>query len=399
MLGCHSSLQKPSNDTPLGEVDGGSAEIEVFDGPDNRSFPYICEEDTECNDDDLCTGDACVDGKCEYQHKPIGFDPVIVETAEPALDVLFADGRLFVAEGDGGVEVFTLNDADPPEFEAVIETEQPALSVGRIRGYLIVSEGENGIEVFSLSSLEFHEHMQADSNFIRGVDDVRGCQTGPRYTIVSGYADGVLVVDTSDGNVPLALLPTEGRAMRSASSHSVVVTADALGGAAVIAFNTPDGIAVTDQIPTNGRALDVDVSLDTAIVAEHGGGFSILDLSDPMNPERLVSYPTGSPVTMAGLIGAQTALIGEESGRLRLFDLSVQYSGKETKTEDGEVIPKADAAAPEEIDSWKGKGVPVQMFIRDGIVAVAMSGGGVAFFDTGCMPTEEPEDSDTATEE
>lgn len=387
LCGCHSSLQKPSSDGPLVEEDGGTAEVVVLDGPDNRRIPYACEEDTECEDDDVCTRGTCKDGACAYKLKNIDFRPVVLETAAPAVDVSLSGGRLFVAEGEGGVEVFNLENPDEPLFDATVETEHPALAVEVVGGSMAVSEGENGVEVFAVPGYERQRQVAADSGFVNGIDDVRSIDVGPRYGMVSGYADGLIVLNMSNGAEPSAVLDlhTHGRAMRTASSYTAAVTADALGGAAVIGFDTPDGIAVTKQLATEGRVLDVDVVGDTAVIAEYGAGFGLLDLSDPSLPVRLFSHPSGARVTMAGLIGTQTAIIGDEIGRLRLFDVTIQYTGRKTTTEEGEIIPLANASAPEELDYWAGDGMPVRMDAEDGIVVVAMSGGGVAVINTGCQ--------------
>lgn len=387
LSGCHSSLQGPSADGPVAEMDGGAAEVVVFDGPDNRRLPYGCEEDTDCNDQDVCTLDECVKGACAYGRKSIDFDPVVLATAASAVDVSLSGGRLFVAEGEGGVEVFNLENPDEPVLEAAVETERPALAVEMLGGELAVSEGENGVELFAVPGYELQRHVEPDTGIAVGLDDVRSIDVGPRYGMASGYADGLVVLNVNDPShiTPRQNLYTQGRAMRTALSSTAAVTADALGGVAVIGFDTPDGIAVTKQIPTEGRVLDVDVVLDTAVFAEFGVGFGLLDLSDPQLPVRLVAYPSGAPVTTVVLIGSQSAIVGDESGRLRLFDVSVQYTGRKTTTEEGEVIPLADAAAPEELDFWKGKGVPVRMDAENGMVVAAMSDGGVVLINTGCQ--------------
>ena len=391
LLGCDSSLQPAAPDDPGELLDGGVADIEVYDGPDTRRLPYTCEAPEDCNDDDICTEDDCNDGTCTYTAKSIDFSPVVIETAAPALDIAMYGGRLFVAEGEDGVEVFNIWDLEEPELDATIETEKPALAVTVISGNLIVSEGSNGIESFSVPDYELQQHVAADSSYLNGADDIYSIDLGSHYLLVSGFTDGLLLLDRSDLSAPspVALLQTQGRAIKAASTWRTAIVADSLGGAAIVNFNGDDGPEVTEQMTTDGRAVDVDLRLYTGVVAEYGAGFRVLDLTDVTEPVQLVSYPATVPVTAVGLIGSQTLVVGDERGTLRLFDVSVQYTGREETDDNGNVTPLADAAAPELIDSWGGAGSALRFDIRNDMIAVAMSDGGAVVIDTGCYIEEE----------
>ncbi len=385
-LGCDSGLQEPGEREPDGELDDGSQDFEPLDVADTRSIPYECETVEQCDDHDPCTRGGCRNGRCTYETVPMRHTEQSIETAAPALDVSLSSNRLYVAEGVYGIEVFDIDDLTSISKAGSAQTEGEAIAVEAHNNGVIVSEGEDGIETFTANG-DLISHHPADSWPISDIENVQSVDIGPRHTVISGYADGVLIVDYSDisGPSPTQLINTGGRAQGAESTHSVAVVADALGGTGVVLFDDDRGPVEGIPISTEGRVRDVDIVWDTVLMAEHGAGFGVATISDPELPVRLVSYPSPAFIISAELLGAQTAAVlewreEEERGRLAVWDIRKSFTGRVV-----EGIPAASPLAPQPIENgsvWIS-GKPEKMDEREGLIAVATDEGVVLFW-TGC---------------
>jgi hypothetical protein len=313
-----------------------------------------------------------------------------VPTAAPSYDVALTDSRLYVAEGTFGIEAFDIEDLKSVYSIDVAQTTGEAISVEAHNSGIIVSEGEDGMETFN-RHLDQLRHFQADAWPLRDVDNVQNVDVGPAHTIVSGFADGVMLMDFSDfeSPSPTELINTGGRAMGAASTRSMAVLADALGGGGVVLFETEDGIARGISIPTEGRVRDVALRIDTVFMAEYGAGFGVATLADPELPVRLATFPSPGFVLGGGLLGTQTAAVleylevgeGEEQARVRAFEIKKSFTGGFQGDE-----PVARPLTPRPIATAEARleGEPGKMDIHGGLIAVACGSTGVTLLWTGC---------------
>ena len=413
--GCDSSLQVPKNQDELARLnDTDAVNGQVYDDvSDERRLPFVCEEASECDDLDLCTRDRCQKKRCNYSVRSLTLKAYYAETTEPAVDVSILDTRRFyVAMGTGGVESFDISDPTSPSREenSLVENVN-AVSIEAGRDGVALCIGDGGLYALNFS-LGAQYRAQPDTGILRGVDEVYNFDTGPRYRFTSGFIDGFLV--HSKGNILdqssmtlVAAFDTIGRVYRVASTDRLAVVADALGGALVYGFDTETGIAQVSKLPTEGRMMDVDVVGDTLIMAEYGKGFALVDLSDMNEPKRLADVYTDHPVTVARLMGSQTAVIGEENGRISLYDVSLNVTGEKRAEDDNpeddvapERIAVATPRAPILLDSVKLKGAPLRIDVENDLIAVALGENGVALLTTGCVQEEADgaEDTDTVDE-
>ncbi|MDJ0764027.1 MAG: hypothetical protein QNJ97_13680 [Myxococcota bacterium] len=359
-MACDSSLLVPQGIPG----DGGPDEFEVLDASDNRVLPSSCTTAADCFDGDPCTLDRCNSGLCEFDLVAVGLTPIAIPTAAPARDVALAPGIAYVATGDEGVALIDLSQPTAPINTRVIATHASALGIDADERSFVVAEGAAGMETFSVPD------MTAQSRVRPGVDQTVNIDVGPRYSLVSGFTDGVTVMDLANLNEPtrVAVLDTPGRVVDVAGSDVAFgFFADSLGGARCVAYDTPEGPQLGKPIPSKGRVVSVDVSGDTGIVAEYGAGFGVVDLSNPLAPTRLARMPSASPITHAALLGPQTAVIAEASGRVAVYDLR-------------------DPFRPATAATWQAAGIPLGIDTHGGLVALALGGHGVTLLMTGCVP-------------
>jgi hypothetical protein len=383
--GCDSGLQEPGEREPDEELDDGSKDFETLDVPDTRTIPYLCETDEACDDDDPCTTGSCNGRYCTYSTVEPRLAVQVIDTAAPALDVSLSSTRMYVAEGEFGIEAFDIGDLNAIAKAGSAKTEGEAISVEAHNNGVIVSEGEAGIETFS-TGLDLITHIAADNGPLRGVENVQNVDIGPAYAVISGFSDGVLLSNFSDLGSPSReeLINTGGRAVGAVSTNTMAVVADSLAGTAVVLLDDPAGPTAGIPVSTDGRVLDVDLRGDTVLMAEYGAGFGVATISDPALPVRLASYPSPVFIVAAGLLGTQTAAVvewreEEERGRLALWRIAKDFTGR---FQDGDV-PIARPLVPESLIDDLIDGEPKKMDIREGIIAVATEEG-VYLYWTGC---------------
>ena len=368
-LGCHSSLVTDAivfDD----EIDGGV----VLDASDDRDIPSICVTNEDCDDADPCTVDTCAeDGYCRFGIKDISLVATAIPTIASALDVALAGNYLYVAQADAGVEVFNEALSELPVKVGVAETVGDALAIDANSSGVVVAQGEMGLETFSPPpDLTQLVHDEPGHGCLHGVDEVVGIAIGPVYSLAAVYADGVSLIDFSDFSDPteLADIDTTGRTVNAASSNGTCgFLADSLGGARAVIFDTGDGPGLGGVVSSQGRVVDVAVSGDTAMMAEYGPGFGVVDLSDPVNPDRLAYIPCDSPGVAVSLLGQQTAVVAEEDGRILVYDLR-------------------DPFVPESVSTWSAGATPLGIDTFGGLVAVALGEDGAVILQTGCVPGE-----------
>jgi hypothetical protein len=324
--------------------------------------------------------------------KTINLSPVYVDTGEPAVDVSIHGSRLLVAMGEGGVELYDISDPEDPDQMGTASTEGDALAVEAAAGGMLVSEGEIGVEGINLPSLERQFLREPDTAALRGLDQIYSVDLGPRYGFVSGFSDGFLLYEFPDIFSPQLVtgFNTSGRVHRVTSDREIAVAADALGGAVIYAFDLEEGIDRVSTVLTEGRVVDADLSGDSLLLAEYGEGFSLVDVSEITDPQRLFDLPTASPAVAARLMGPQTAIMGEESGRLTAYDITLNVRN-EKKDEAGVFYPIATPTAPVALDTVNLEGNILGIDVERDLIAVALGEAGAALLTTGCTEPEAEE--------
>ncbi len=368
-LGCHSIF--PTD--PIGsddEIDGGI----ILDASDDRGIPSACVTAEDCDDEDPCTVDTCADdGYCRFGIVDISLTATAISTIAPALDVALAGNFLLIAEADAGVEVFNVEVPDSPVKVGGAQTVGDALAIDANSSGVVVAQGEMGLETFSPPpDLTQLVHDEPGHGCLHGVDKVVGIAIGEVYSLAAVYADGVSLIGFSDFSDPteLADIDTTGRTVNAASSNDTCgFLADSLGGARAVIFDTGDGPGLGGAVSSQGRVVDVAVSKNTAVMAEYGSGFGVVDLSDPVNPDRLAYISSNSPGVAVSLLGQQTAVVAEEDGRILVYDLR-------------------DPFVPKSVSTWNAGSTPLGIDTFGGLVAVALGEDGAVILQTGCVPGE-----------
>lgn len=374
MWGCGNSLLEQDGKNRLREdpAEDPVDEFEVIeDVADERNLPVACNTVEDCDDKDPCTQDICALNKCVFVAEEIAFTQTWIETAGSALDVDLSNGRLTVAEGEDGVEVFSIADIRSPQKLGHLVTTGSALSVEVTDSAIHVSEQETGHETFNKNLEQTSLRVPGDGPYSRA-ETIEHIVFGSKLAIVSAHSAGVVLTKREDSSL-LGVVNTAGRAVRAAvGDEAFGLVADSLVGAISVVFGSLPSIG--GKILTMGRTVDVAVSGDTGLMAEYGAGFGVLDLSDPSKPQRLARVPSSIPIIGVELIGPQTAVVVEETGgKVTVYSLIDPFIPEVVATWDNE-----ESEAPK--DGLVARNIETM----GDLIAVAMDRHGVLLLEPGC---------------
>ncbi len=283
--------------------------------------PSVCQSDDECDDSDPCTRDGCVDDECAHERiSDLPRRVARLATTGPALDVDLTGRldrgnlRLFIAEGWDGVEAVDLSNPSQPALAFRVETVGEALSLSAVSGRLAVAEGVSGVEVFS--------DQGGTALGIIPIADGAGSALSVGEFIYA-YRDGALswnVANITTG----AACDTRGRAVDGIwlSDHRVLLVADSLSGISVCDWAEGTTPLEVNRVASEGRVLSLSRQNNTIAAAEAGAGVGILDITDPFNPVRRDTTPSlAGEALEVRLAGQKSLFVAANEGGVYAFAL------------------------------------------------------------------------------
>ncbi len=225
-------------------------------------------------------------------------------------------GRLFVADGKGGLEIWDVTDAvNPQKLGGYYAPE--ALSVSAAGSYAYVAAGDSGLFVIDVSNpanpqlvtrLRWGTGSSALDVFIRGSHAYVGGRYRLRVLDISDPANPQ-VVGGYDSDYAILNLYVEGTYAYLARSS---------GGYLIVDVSDPSNPQSVHSISSHGPAYDVYVSGNYAYGACHDG-LMIVDVSDPSNPQQVGFYSTGGDSAVAvSVLGTYAYVVDVDSGLIAL---------------------------------------------------------------------------------
>ncbi len=160
-------------------------------------------------------------------------------------DMKIKDGKLFVAAGDKGVEIFDIKKPLSPRFLANVKTSAEAVSLGLLNTYLYVAEKEEGVEVFDIEDPINYKVIDKIETLGKAMD--------------IGFYDSLLLV--ADEHKGLSFFPIS-KIMENAKEESKDF---------VIGYDT----------------LSIDVNEDKVFIADENAGLMIFQIIDSKKLEKI----------------------------------------------------------------------------------------------------------------
>lgn len=230
--------------------------------------------------------------------------PVVVSQvslASPALDMLYRDGRLYIAAGTAGLFVMDVSHPLTPTFLSSVTYGSPVgLAMNEGGKILYVCDGNENIQVFNIQKSDVPKRVAYLNFQYARITDLQVVGT---HLIAAAGPKGLIVYTLERPGRPIRIKHFKdltGAMSVSAcpDQDGLFAVADAYDGLVFVNFptwTTPaiKGKLATAAAPTWARYLP---GTSRVLVGLGAAGYAIADGSDPANPTLLSQPATPSPV-------------------------------------------------------------------------------------------------------
>jgi hypothetical protein len=233
-----------------------------------------------------------------------------------AFGVVNYQNVLFVATGEGGVEVLNIVDKTAPEYLSRFESAGQALKVDAQYPNLYVADLSGGVIRADFSD--------PDSLIENGLYNIQ-----VQANDVAVFGDLIFVADQNgliilDNSFPDSLAYIYGPSIFNQSNYVVARNDTAfltnIEYLHIINASDPLSPEVVFSYPTQGSARGVAVIDTFAFIADGVEGVIALSISDPTNPAFLARYDVGEAVVSTVEATDSTVFIGTFSGDIVALD-------------------------------------------------------------------------------
>lgn len=229
--------------------------------------------------------------------------------------VALANGRLWLAEGDFGVEMLDLSDPARPARVGTIETSGDAAAVALAGRYAYLADGTGGLRVFDLAG---GTNPLEVARLSLG-DDLRALALQDRWLYVSGLGNSY-VFDVSNPTLP-ALVSTSWKFAwqnRLLASGHLLYGLGLGGGVSVTDIGDPARPQTAAMIELSGWPQGLALAGSRGYLARNG--LETLDWTDPLAPIPVSVFPTRTSPFAVAVAGNRAFLASGEEG-LQIFDV------------------------------------------------------------------------------
>lgn len=246
----------------------------------------------------------------------------ILDTPGHAYDLALASSALCVADGLGGLRLYSLTSPAAPTYAGVLPTRGPARAVAAAGTTAYVLDEVAGLRTVNVanpaSPAALGQYNALEFGTALAVAGTKACacdRLGNFFTLnVSTPASPSLIASRRLGGV--------GRAVTVAGNRAYVMLGE--GGIETIDLGaTPPGSLGVGAV--DGEAQGAALDGTTAYVAAGSGGLRVLNLSAPATPGELASLPLTSAPTGLATTG-DTALIADGPKGLKVVEITSPQS-------------------------------------------------------------------------
>ncbi|MDM8521763.1 C13 family peptidase [Desulfococcaceae bacterium HSG8] len=245
-----------------------------------------------------------------------------VDTPGYARGVIVSDGKAYVADRDGGLQIIDIGNPENPVIIGSVETPGSAYGVTVSDGKAYVAD-DGGLQVIDIGDPENPVIIGSvqTPGYALGVT----VSDGKAYVACGGYEqwDGLQVIDIGDPENPVIIgsVETPGSARGVTVSDGKAYVADGNGGLQVIDIGDPENPVIIGSVETPGDTYDVAISDGKAYVADRDGGLQVIDIANPENPVIIGSVETpgyAKDIT----ISDGKAYVADDDGGLQVIDIA-----------------------------------------------------------------------------
>ncbi|MCD6165781.1 T9SS type A sorting domain-containing protein [bacterium] len=232
---------------------------------------------------------------------------------------------LFLGSGGG---VYIADASDPYNLTPVsnaIRTQGLVLGCFYTDGRLYIATGYPGIEIWDVTNPSFPLKL--------GAFDTEGYATkvyvSGRYAYVADTEAGMRIIDVFDPSNPheVGFYETEGHVINVNISETYAYLACDYIGMYILDISNPKRPKVVGAYDTWGSARDIEILGSYAYIADWGMGIAVVDISNLSNPKLVYNYWASSNFTLDISIAGSYMYVAEEQlylGPGRVFEVNVE---------------------------------------------------------------------------
>jgi|GEM_PF-991867 len=283
----------------------------------------------------------------------IGFYFYLIQPAEPVKDLAVVGNTAYLALGRAGLALVDVSDPQFPRELAVFDSLGDASAVAVAGPFAYLADGREGVRVLDVSNPlapteagvfdtpGFAADVAAAGNFAYVADDPNGLLI---FSLVDESIQG--------RQVAIERLPMEGGARRVTVQGEYAYVADGARRLRVVRISNPRQPEEILTLDIQSVVEEMAFAGDRLYLATGERGLVILDVSNPSQPAELAMVPQPGPVLDVALVGNLFAYLAEGEAGLRVLNVS-------------------QPEAPREVGAYGRPLAASQVVVSDGLVYLA----------------------------
>ena len=222
-------------------------------------------------------------------------------------------GRLYVAKGDLGVDIWDISDTESPKKCGSFNTPGYACGLSTRGNYVYIADGDAGVQVINVAD---------PANPFIVADFEMACATNivlnESYAFVTDL--GLRILDISIPAEPreIAYIETPGVARDLHIEGYYAYVADDWCGVRIIDIHDITRPQEVGQVYTSGYAWDIEMAGLYLYIAACDGGLEVIDISNPTEPQE-VAVRTTSQEALSVVATRQHAYVAQAASGLGIY--------------------------------------------------------------------------------
>lgn len=249
-------------------------------------------------------------------------------TTDAAVAVDVAGDYAYIADRDGGLQIFNISDPSNPFHVGSFDFNQQGIAQGIdvVGNLAFLAVGEAGLQILDISDPTTPTFVGSIATPARA----RGVQVIGNIAYVaddSGNGGGLQIIDVTTPSTP-ALLGSFGVATPGGLAGGVQVigniayVTDGNNGLQIVDVSIPTAPTQIHNVATpGGAAIGLDVVGNFAYVANREGGLQIIDISTPATASVVGSFDTTGIATGVRVVG-NFAYVTDGAEGLQIIDIT-----------------------------------------------------------------------------
>ncbi|UCD06180.1 MAG: hypothetical protein JSV98_02835 [candidate division WOR-3 bacterium] len=222
-------------------------------------------------------------------------------------------GRLYVAKGDLGIDIWDISDSETPKKCGGYDTPGYACGLSTRGDYAYIADGDAGVQVINVADpvnprIVGNFEMACATNIV----------LSDSYAFVADL--GLRILDISAPNRPkeISYVETPGVARDLHIEGCYAYVADDWCGVRIIDISDLTSPKEVGQVCTSGYAWDIQVAGSNLYIAACDGGLQVVDVSNPTEPQE-VAVRMASQEALSVVATPQHAYVAQSASGLGIY--------------------------------------------------------------------------------